>query len=263
MKINDKNIELILFRYKEGLLSPEESSEVEHFLEQHPAWRELADMYDPSLCITADTTTVYPNKDKLRDIMTQKPQNGSALHLWSWISAAACVVLGLSVGLHFLLQTEVVTPSTSKDKIAKINPEPLPISTDTIENEQERLFASSILPQDKMQAKQETTINNTAETTSTKPVCTDQLITYIDEDDTTYNSKFLPFDLAMAVDEPATGDPLLTDQLITYVNVDTDSVAEALQARNYAFEDWVNNLRLSRLEFQTNLFNQFCKLIEK
>ena len=73
MKIENNNIELVLFQYKEGLLTPDEMAKVEAALSQHPEWKQMADGYDPSLCITADTTAVYPNKDRLRQISLNLP----------------------------------------------------------------------------------------------------------------------------------------------------------------------------------------------
>ena len=48
MKLNEENIELYLFRYKEGLLDATETAEIERALASHPERQELADLYDPA-----------------------------------------------------------------------------------------------------------------------------------------------------------------------------------------------------------------------
>ena len=67
MKLNEENIELYLFRYKEGLLDATETAEVERALASHPEWQELADLYDPELTLPAGATMPYADIDSLRD----------------------------------------------------------------------------------------------------------------------------------------------------------------------------------------------------
>lgn len=263
MKIENKNIEQILFRYKERLLTPDETAQVEAALSQHPEWKRMADDYDPTLCITADTSSVYPNKERLRQMAASTPRKRAVLPLWSKVSAAACLLLLVTVALHFMSGNEGEQAPAQQPMLAQNEADPFPITNDTVENEPEVLVAE-IAPVIKKtpKASDAQPVEAIAQT-ETKPASSDQLITYIDEDDTMFNSKFLPFDIAMAADKPIINEPVLTDQLIIYVDANTDSITEEKNTRNYAFEDWVNNLRLSRIEFQTNLYNQFCKLIEK
>ena len=261
MKIENDNIELIIFRYKEGLLTPDERAQVEAALLRHPEWKWMADGYDPSLCITANTTAVYPNKERLRQMAVGKPHKSAVMPLWSKVSAAACLLLLVAVGLHFMSRNDGRQTSAPQPILAHNENELTPDTTDSVEIATESLVAevTTVIPN----APKETATQpvETVTQPAIKPFDSDQLITYLEEGDTMYSSKFLPFDLALSTEEAANSEPLLTDQLITYI--DTDIVTAERTARNYAFEDWVNSLRLSRLEFQTNLYNQFCKLIEK
>jgi hypothetical protein len=263
MKINNRNIELVLFRYKEGLLTPDEKAQVEAILTQHPEWKRMADGYDPSLCITADTTAVYPNKERLRQMAATTPRKRAVLPLWSKMSAAACLLLLVTVALHFMSGNEGEQAPTQQPMLAQNEVKSIPVISDTVEDEPELLIAEVAPVINKAPKASGTQPVEPIAQTATKPACNDQLITYIEEDDTMYSSKFLPFDLAFSTDEVESSEPIVTDQLITYVDTDIDSVADERPVRNYAFEDLVNSLRLSRLEFQTNLYNQFCKLIEK
>lgn len=263
MKIENKNIEQILFRYKERLLTPDETAQVEAALSQHPEWKRMADDYDPTLCITADTSSVYPNKERLRQLADPKKERRTMFPLWSKISAAVCILLLLSIGLQRLLNSSKEQQPTSQPLMADNNLETKQTIYDTVEIKQDRRYATNIVPEKTIDETEYNNPQDIYDATISEPVCTDQLITYIDEDDTMFNSKFLPFDIAMAADKPIINEPVLTDQLIIYVDANTDSITEEKNTRNYAFEDWVNNLRLSRIEFQTNLYNQFCKLIEK
>lgn len=262
MKIENDNIELIIFRYKEGLLTPDERAQVEAALLRHPEWKRMADGYDPSLCITANTTAVYPNKERLRQAVG-KPHKSAVMPLWSKVSAAACLLLLVAVGLHFMSRNDGRQTSAPQPILAQNENVLTPVTTDSVEIATESLVAevTTVIPN----APKETATQpvETVTQPAIKPFDSDQLITYIEEGDTMYSSKFLPFDLALSTDEVESSEPIVTDQLITYVDADIDSVADERPARNYAFEDLVNSLRLSRLEFQTNLYNQFCKLIEK
>jgi len=67
MPIDNDSIELLIFRYKEGLLSDAEAAELEAALATHPEWKELADLYDPELTLPAGATMPFPSADMLRD----------------------------------------------------------------------------------------------------------------------------------------------------------------------------------------------------
>jgi hypothetical protein len=106
MNLNNDNIELYLFRYKEGLLDAAESAEVEHALKEHPEWQELADLYDPGFKLPAGATMPYADFESLRDggpkvsrtpvkisLRDEEPRRRRALPLWTTVAAAACMLL--------------------------------------------------------------------------------------------------------------------------------------------------------------------------
>ncbi|MBP5327453.1 MAG: hypothetical protein J6Y98_06050 [Bacteroidales bacterium] len=106
MKLNEENIELYLFRYKEGLLEAEEIAEVEEAFETHPEWKEMADAYDPDFKLPAGATIPYANYESLRDggarvnksyrkisLREEQPYSRRKLPVWIVFAAAACLLL--------------------------------------------------------------------------------------------------------------------------------------------------------------------------
>ena len=106
MSLNEKNIEIYLFRYKEGLLDAAEAAEVERALATHPEWQEMADLYDPELTLPAGATMPYANADSLRDggpkagqtpvkisLRDEEPKHRRVMPLWMSVAAAACLLL--------------------------------------------------------------------------------------------------------------------------------------------------------------------------
>lgn len=113
--INDDNIELYLFRYKEGLLDAAETAEVEKALASRPDWQELADLYDPELTLPSGATTPYASFESLRDggpkaaTRERKPivlrdattQRRRLMPLWTTVAAAACLLLFVTTIVKF------------------------------------------------------------------------------------------------------------------------------------------------------------------
>ncbi len=115
MKLNEENIELYLFRYKEGLLDATETAEVERALASHPEWQELADLYDPELTLPAGATMPYADIDSLRDggpkahneVTPIKLRDNDAprrriVPFWTAFAAAACLLLFVTTIVRFL-----------------------------------------------------------------------------------------------------------------------------------------------------------------
>lgn len=112
MKINDENIELYLFRYKEGMLNAAEVAEVEKVLAENPEWRELADLYDPTLKLPAGATMEYVDYEKLCDgglksepshgIMSSQTNRRKTMPLWISFAAAACLLLFVTTIIKFI-----------------------------------------------------------------------------------------------------------------------------------------------------------------
>ena len=141
--INDNNIELYLFRYKEGLLDAAETAEVEKALASHPDWQELADLYDPDLTLPSGATMPYADFASLRDggpkaaTRERKPivlrdatsQRRRLMPLWTTVAAAACLLLFVTTIVKFAngdspanapLIAELATDSTKQQPIETI-----------------------------------------------------------------------------------------------------------------------------------------------
>ena len=141
--INDNNIELYLFRYKEGLLDAAETAEVEKALASHPDWQELADLYDPELTLPSGATMPYAGFESLRDggpkaaTRERKPivlrdattQRRRLMPLWTTVAAAACLLLFVTTIVKFAngdsptgtpLIAELAADSTKQQPIENI-----------------------------------------------------------------------------------------------------------------------------------------------
>lgn len=142
--INDNNIELYLFRYKEGLLDEAETAEVEKALASHPDWQELADLYDPELTLPSGATMPYAGYESLRDggpkvaTRERKPivlrdattQRRRLMPLWTTVAAAACLLLFVTTIVKFAngdsptgtpLIAELAADSTKQQPIENIS----------------------------------------------------------------------------------------------------------------------------------------------
>ncbi len=110
--INEDNIELYLFRYKEGLLDEAETAEVEKALASRPDWQELADLYDPELTLPAGATMPYADFESLRDggpraVEKKTIRLGEAVYLrripiWKTIGIAASLLVFVTFFVKFL-----------------------------------------------------------------------------------------------------------------------------------------------------------------
>jgi len=131
--IEEENIELLLFQYREGLLDAAERDELERAMEQHPEWRELAESYDPSLTLPAGATMRYERAATLRDGGPKAAsRRKKKVPLWIPSSAAAAVLLLMGIGL--LMHDGSVGPQ--KGLTAAAEPEALlPFLADTLQEE--------------------------------------------------------------------------------------------------------------------------------
>lgn len=141
--INDNNIELYLFRYKEGLLDATETAEVEKALASRPDWQELADLYDPELTLPSGATMHYAGFESLRDggpkaaTRERKPivlrdattQRRRLMPLWTTVAAAACLLIFVTTIVKFAngdsptgtpLIAELAADSTKQQPIENI-----------------------------------------------------------------------------------------------------------------------------------------------
>lgn len=121
MILNNDNIELYLFRYKEGLLEEAEMAEVEQALASHREWRELADLYDTELTLPSGAVMAYPDVESLRDggpkagkavvteerrpIVLREPDESKGRRIrpmWISLVAAACLLLFVVTVVRFV-----------------------------------------------------------------------------------------------------------------------------------------------------------------
>lgn len=110
MTLSNDNIELYLFRLKEGLLDAEERAAVEHALKGHPEWQAMADLYDPGLKLPAGVAMPYPEWKQLRrgtpvSIGVRVPPTGKhatgRAKIWLFAAAAACLLLFAATIIRF------------------------------------------------------------------------------------------------------------------------------------------------------------------
>lgn len=195
MMLNEENIELYLFRYKEGLLNAKEIAEVEQAFKTHPEWKELADAYDPDFTLPAGATIPYANYESLRDggpkvvsatpiitLREEQPQSRRVKPIWIAFAAAACLLLFVTTIVRLVdnngnmvnnngvvLADKIDKDTVSGEVVTMDTDEAEPVSevqhveesaVNTIVDEEEPLYAE-------MKAAEETPIEMQAITTDT------------------------------------------------------------------------------------------------
>lgn len=244
MNHND-DIELMLFRYKEGMLDENEAAQVADFLDKNPEWRELADLYDPQLQAPPYPAVAYPGKEKL-----YKARHNTILVWLRRFSAAASVVIAVTV-----LALWILKPHGGKQQVASNGQEGLHAVTrdarqDTrqdVQKQQKVLHAGTRAAQQdvRQDVRQEiarpecNTVDDVidVEEKATSIIVTDRLIAYIDEDE------------EKDIDEPII---IETDKLISYLpEVTTADKATEYASRpewTYTVEGWWNSIQLAYTE---------------
>ena len=117
------NIEVILFDYAEGNLSPQERKDVEEFLEKNPQYIEMLNAYKESEPLEKPLGLVFKEKDDLFSLATGKKARKIVFKpsFVYWSSAVAAVVL-LFFLVKPLVKNEQTPTATSKELIAENNP---------------------------------------------------------------------------------------------------------------------------------------------
>ena len=120
MKTTKDNIEVILFDYAEGNLSPQERKDVEEFLEKNPQYIEMLNAYKESEPLEKPLGLVFKEKDDLFSLATGKKARKIVLkpNFVYWSSAVAAVVL-LFFLVKPLVKNEQTHTITSDSLIAK------------------------------------------------------------------------------------------------------------------------------------------------
>ncbi|MBQ9586273.1 MAG: hypothetical protein IJR26_00190 [Bacteroidales bacterium] len=248
MNHND-DIELMLFRYKEGMLDENEAAQVADFLNKNPEWRELADLYDPQFKAPPYPAVAYPGKEKL-----YKAQHNTILVWLRRFSAAATVVIAVTVFALWILK-----PNGGKQQVASNGQEELHAVTrdarqdtlqDTLQDVQKQqkvLHAGTRAAQQdiRQDVRQEiarpecNTVDDVIAVEEKAPsiIETDRLITYIDEDEEKDTDELIIVE---------------TDKLISYLpEVTTADKATEYASRpewTYTVEGWWNSIQLAYTE---------------
>lgn len=123
MKITKDNIEVILFDYAEGVLSPKEQKEVEAFLENNPQYKQMLSSYKDCKGLDKPLDVKFTEKDELFTLATGKKAKKIVFKpsFVYWSSAVAAVVL-LFFLVKPLVKNEQTPTATSKELIAENNP---------------------------------------------------------------------------------------------------------------------------------------------
>ena len=128
MKITKDNIEVILFDYAEGNLSPEERKEVEDFLENNPQYKQMLSSYKDCKGLDKPLDVKFEEKDELFTLATGKKARSIVFvpRYMKYACSIAAMIL-LFFAIKPLLEKEVVveekTPTLIAQKKAKKNSE--------------------------------------------------------------------------------------------------------------------------------------------
>ena len=109
MKITKDNIEVILFDYAEGNLSPKEQKEVEAFLENNPQYKQMLSSYKDCKGLDKPSGVKFTGKDELFTLATGKKARSIVFvpRYMKYACSIAAMIL-LFFALQPLLEKEVV-----------------------------------------------------------------------------------------------------------------------------------------------------------
>ena len=128
MKTTKDNIEVILFDYAEGNLSPKEQKEVEAFLENNPQYKQMLSYYKDCKGLDKPLDVKFTEKDELFTLATGKKAKSIVFipRYMKYACSIAAMIL-LFFALKPLLEKEVIvekkTPTLIAQKKAKKNSE--------------------------------------------------------------------------------------------------------------------------------------------
>lgn len=128
MKTTKDNIEVILFDYAEGNLSPEEQKEVEAFLENNPQYKQMLSSYKDCKGLDKPLDVKFEEKDELFTLATGKKAKSIVFipRYMKYACSIAAMIL-LFFALKPLLEKEVIveekTPTLIAQKKSKKNSE--------------------------------------------------------------------------------------------------------------------------------------------
>lgn len=265
---NNEDIELMLFQLKEGLLSDEEARKATLFLQQHPEWQEVADLYDPMLKAPSYPAAGFPDKEILHKTLTTTATATSRAIVLRRLSIAASILVAVAIAARILLipnAKEGDTAIVAENRQNKDNDyfsqktSPSAVLEDEMsaapEGRQGSLQATTAqtpaisAQQEKRNApaEQANTEQMPAEQVPTiKVTITDKLIAYLDDAEP---------------DIPGTPSINITDKLIAYLPADTPATVPTESAPRpkwtYAIEDLWNGVQLAYTERQNEIIDIF------
>ena len=126
MKTTKDNIEVILFDYAEGNLSPEEQKEVEDFLENNPQYKQMLSSYKDCKGLDKPLDVKFTEKDELFTLATGKKAKSIVFvpRYMKYACSIAAMIL-LFFAIKPLLEKDVIieekTPTLIAQKKAKKN----------------------------------------------------------------------------------------------------------------------------------------------
>ena len=266
--VNNEDIELMLFQLKEGSLSDEEARKATLFLQQHPEWQEVADLYDPTLKVPSYPAAGFPNKESLHKPLTTTATASTRTIALRRLSIAASILVAVAIAAWILLipnakenGTTIVAENRQNKDTDYFSQETSPsgaledemsaasegrqsslqattTKTPAMSAQQEKRNApAEQAPAEQMPAEQVPTI---------KVTITDKLIAYLDDAEP---------------DIPETPHINMTDKLIAYLPADTLTTAPVESAPRpkwtYAIEDLWNGVQLAYTERQNEIIDIF------
>ena len=298
MNINNDNIELLVFRLKEGLLDEAERGVVEKALAENREWQEMADGYDPSLQVPQYPHVVYPHKDKLRSI-ARPARRIVVLPTETWVLryvAAACALI-IAFVLFLRINNSDKTDSTllASNKFdergldEKTHSDKRGLDDNFIFNEHglngtngyfssnehesdeyDEYVFSDEHESDEYDEYVFSDENESDELDSHLYIAQEEFITYIDENDTTYDyiissAAGMPQLLAEgSTAENSTMENIVeyTNQLITFEEEDNSLPYSPQPQWRNSLNDWSSKLQIARLEIQTNMVTRLSRKLK-
>ena len=247
--VNNEDIELMLFQLKEGLLSDEEARKATLFLQQHPEWQEVADLYDPMLKAPSYPAAGFPNKESLHKTLTKTATASSRAIALRRLSIAASILVAVAIVAWILLIPNAKENGTT-------------IVAENRQNKNTDYFSQKTSPsglhEDEMSAASEGRQSSLQSTATKTPAMSAQ-----------QEKRNAPAEQAPAEQMPAEQVPTIketpsiniTDKLIAYLPADTPATAPAESAPRpkwtYVIEDLWNGVQLAYTERQNEIIDIF------
>ena len=266
--VNNEDIELMLFQLKEGLLSDEEARKATLFLQQHPEWQEVADLYDPMLKAPSYPAAGFPNKESLHKTLTKTATASSRAIALRRLSIAASILVAVAIVAWILLipnakenGTTIVAENRQNKNTdyfsQKTSPSGLHEDEMSAASEGRQSSLQSTATKTPAMSAQQEKRNAPAEQAPAEQMPTEQVPTI----KVTITDKLIAYLDDAGPDIPETPSINITDKLIAYLPADTPTTAPTESAPRpkwtYAIEDLWNGVQLAYTERQNEIIDIF------